>query len=292
MSSGGGLPDRIDRAALERVLQRAAELQAREQDTGEALTADEVLGLGKEVGIPQGYLRQAMLEEQTRTPLSAGGPFERLAGPAEVSAMRVVAGEREAIERALLSYMEKHELVVVQRQQTGSISWERMTGMRAALRRGAASFESNAARFMMDRAELIQATVTPLEPGYCHVSLRASVREARRRIVTRAAGFGTAALAGTGVMVAVGGFGLLALAPLLLVGAVAWDLPRRFAPVPVRVATGLERALDHAEQTAGHGSRQLPPRTTGFLEALVGEVRRAIEASTSEVRRPGTGGRR
>ena len=43
---------KIDRAALERIMQRAAELQTGERDIGEGLTPEEVLALGKEVGIP------------------------------------------------------------------------------------------------------------------------------------------------------------------------------------------------------------------------------------------------
>ena len=62
----------ISRDALERIIQRAAELQAGERDIGDGLTRDEVLALGKEVGIPARHLQQALLEEQTRTVVGAG----------------------------------------------------------------------------------------------------------------------------------------------------------------------------------------------------------------------------
>ncbi|MEI2719637.1 MAG: hypothetical protein V9E87_05790 [Gemmatimonadales bacterium] len=45
------LPGRIDRATFDRVLQRAAELQAASHDIGEGLTEEEVVALGNEVGI-------------------------------------------------------------------------------------------------------------------------------------------------------------------------------------------------------------------------------------------------
>ena len=45
----GGPPARIDRAALERILQRATELQAAERDPGRDMTPEELLALGKEV---------------------------------------------------------------------------------------------------------------------------------------------------------------------------------------------------------------------------------------------------
>ncbi|HEU5041691.1 MAG TPA: hypothetical protein VFT84_12750, partial [Gemmatimonadales bacterium] len=67
-----GTPVRIDRAALERIIQRAAELQTSERDVGDSLSSDEVMALGREVGIPGRYLQQALLEEQTR--LVSAGP--------------------------------------------------------------------------------------------------------------------------------------------------------------------------------------------------------------------------
>ena len=63
---GPPAPAQWDRSALDRILQRAAELQAHERDIGDSLTPDEVLALGREVGIPGRYLQQAMLEERVR----------------------------------------------------------------------------------------------------------------------------------------------------------------------------------------------------------------------------------
>ena len=45
-----GTPARIDRAALERIIQRAAELQTAERDMGDSLTSDQLMALGREVG--------------------------------------------------------------------------------------------------------------------------------------------------------------------------------------------------------------------------------------------------
>ena len=60
-----GPAGRIDRTALERIIQRAAELQTAEREIGDTLTSDELLALGREVGIPVRYLQQALLEERT-----------------------------------------------------------------------------------------------------------------------------------------------------------------------------------------------------------------------------------
>ena len=46
--------------------QRAAELQTGEREIGEELSEEQVLALGREVGIPARYLQQALLEERVR----------------------------------------------------------------------------------------------------------------------------------------------------------------------------------------------------------------------------------
>jgi hypothetical protein len=75
-------PRKIDRAALERIIQRAAELQAGDVDTGDGLSEQEVLKLGSEVGIPGRFLRQALYEETTRGGAEAArGTWARWAGP-------------------------------------------------------------------------------------------------------------------------------------------------------------------------------------------------------------------
>jgi hypothetical protein len=282
------VPARIDRAALERILQRAAELQASEHEIGEGLTSEEVLALGKEVGIPGQYLQQAMLEDQGRIAVpEAQGLAGYLAGPAEVAAVRVVRGEQEAAERALVDWMERNELLTVQRRQPGRISWERLGGVQALLR-GVTRLGSGRARFMLDRADLVRATVTPLEPGFHHVSLTASLRVSRNSYLGGGAAMASVGAAGTTGLLALQAVWFAAAAPLaggLLAG---WALTRRYRPVADRTLLGLERALDYVEGAAVKPVHQIPARGSGLLDLLTGEVRRAITAaSESQSRRSG-----
>jgi hypothetical protein len=127
------LPSKFDRAQLDRILQRASELQAGERDPGEALSKEELLQLGRDVGIPGKFLEQAVLEEQTRMPAQVlDGFWDRAAGPGTVAAMRVVRGEAGQVERVLADYMEEHELLSVARQSSGRILWEPLKGFREA----------------------------------------------------------------------------------------------------------------------------------------------------------------
>jgi hypothetical protein len=271
-------PVRLDRAALERIIQRAAELQTHERDIGDDLSPDEVLALGRDVGIPARYLQQALLEEQVRpgaTP--ASGLLDRLLGPAEVTAQRVVRGDKDLVEEALLRWMEEHELLVLQRRQVGRITWEPLTGMQVALRRSAAALGSSKRPFMLSRASQIAGTVTPLEPGYCHVTLAASLSQARGSTVGGMALLGTLAIAASGILAVMTPFLLVAAVPLVLVTGLEWAVARQYRPLVDRVQLGLERALDHLEQGGVKTGQELPPPRPGIVGLIADELKRALK---------------
>lgn len=278
-------PARIDRAALERIMQRAAELQAGEADVGEGLTPDEVVALGKEVGIPGRYLQQAMLE-QASTIVAPGeaGITGKVMGPAEVTAQRVVLGDPEDAARALISWFDSNELLVVLRQQPGRVTFEPLGGMQAALRRGTAALSSSKPKFMLARTTLVSATFNRLETGYCHVTLTADLGEVRRGFIGGATAAGSLGLAGAAVVATMTPFLLFAASPLVLGGIVGWYVLKRYRPVAERAMLGLERALDYLERGGIKPGHQIPPRSGGLLETLAGELRKVITSSSE--RRP------
>jgi hypothetical protein len=272
------LPARIDRAALERIIQRAAELQTAEREMGDTLTPDELMALGREVGIPGQYLQQALLEERTRLGnVGAAGLFERVTGPGQVGAQRVVRGDAEDVEQALLRWIEKNELLCVQRQQTGRITWEPIGGIQAAFRRSTAALGSGKRPFMLSRAATVSATILPLEPGYTHVELSADTRKVRNEYLGAGAAFAGAGIAGTAGLVALGALLPLALLPLPIALGLGYGVLRRFVPALSRIQLGLERALDFLEQGGGTLQHQLPDRTSGILGLLADEVRKALK---------------
>jgi hypothetical protein len=273
-----GPAGRIDRTALERIIQRAAELQTAEREIGDTLTSDELLALGREVGIPVRYLQQALLEERTRVgPLATAGLIERVAGPGQVTAQRVVAADADTVERQLLRWMETHELLCVQRAQPGRISWEPVGGMQAAFRRSTAAF-STGTRFMLSRASTVSAAILPLESGYAHVTLAADARGVRGGYVGGSAALITSGAAGTALMVALGAMLPLALLPLPLALGLGYSVVRRYGPAVERIQLGLERALDFLEQSAGKPQQRLPDRSVGILGVLADEVRKALKS--------------
>ncbi|MBM4187972.1 MAG: hypothetical protein FJ206_11760 [Gemmatimonadetes bacterium] len=276
MTSPDNSKPTIDRAALDRIIQRAAELQTGDRDLGDHLTADEVLALGKDVGIPAKYLQQAMLEHRTAVePPADAGVLARLVGPGEVRAQRVVQGDPDDAVRSLLHWMERNELLVVRRQQAGWVSWEPLKGMQAAIRRGTAALDTSKPKFMLSRAEVVTATAAALETGYTHVTLSATLRATRRDHLIGASVAGGVGVAGTGVLATLG-LGLLAALPVAFGGLIAAVVLKNYRPIGDRVQLGLERALDYLERGGVKPGHEQLSRGPGLIELLTTEVRRAI----------------
>ena len=271
-----GLPARIDRVALERIIQRAAELQTAEREIGEGLTTEQVMELGREVGIPGRYLQQAMLEERTRiVQVGPEGLLGRTVGPAAISAQRVVQGEIERIETTLVDWMEKQELFSVQRHQPGRITWEPTGGFQAAYRRAVGAGGSKRP-IMLAKADTVSATVLTLEPGYCNVTLTATAKKRRNESVAGSAALAGAGVAGTGLLAAVGALLPVALVPLPLGLALGYLVVRQYGPVVERIQLGLERVLDQLEH-GRRSSRGLPP-SPRLIDLLANEVRKALSS--------------
>jgi hypothetical protein len=273
-----GPPAQVDRAALERIIRRAAELQTAEREIGDTLSSDELISVGREVGIPVRYLQQALLEERARIGSAASaGIMERIAGPGEVRAQRVVPIEPEAAERALVHWMETNELFCIQRQQPGRITWEPIGGFQAAIRRSTAALGAGKRPFMLSRAATVSASVLALESGYSHVSLAADARKVRGEYLASGAALAGAGAAGTAAMVALGALLPVALLPLPFALGIGYTVLRRYGPAVARLQLGLERALDSLENGVGPAARRLDERA-GLMGLLAEEVRKALKS--------------
>jgi hypothetical protein len=276
------LPARLDRRAIDRVLHRATEIQAHRRDLGEGLSEDDVLALGVEVGIPESHLRQALIEERTRyaAPESEGA-LDRWIAPGTVSAARVVQGTQESIGAALRLWLDRHEVLVVQRNTKGLITWEQAGSFAAAMRRVGWALSAKGTRPFLDRARTVTAVLTPLEADFCHVTLVAELRGVRTGYLA-----GGASLAG-GLTLAAGLATILGAPALLMAAAIpaagiGWLVTGLYRPVAHRTRLGLERALDHLEERPQVPTPIAPPKRTSSLAEGVGAVVRDI---TTEVRK-------
>ena len=282
--AGELVPRKIDRAALERIIQRAAELQAAEVDTGEGLSEQEVLKLGSEVGIPGRLLRQALYEETTQGGVErTRGFLARWIGPGLVGASRVVPGEKADIDRALERWMTESEAMAVKRRLPDRTLWEAQKGLFAQMRRG---LGMGGKSYHLARAVEVSHSVTPLEQGYCHVALSADVSNTRHGALA-----GATAVAATGVLVSavlitfipVAIPGLLLLPGAIGVGIGA-GIPKVHRRRAERVQVALEQILDGLEHGEIRAQPMMPgPRASAFVR-IADEIKRSLGDVAEAVR--------
>ncbi|HVH67118.1 MAG TPA: hypothetical protein VM716_04570 [Gemmatimonadales bacterium] len=265
----------IRREALERIIQRAAELQAAERDIGEGLTEADLLTLGQDVGIPPRYLRQALLEERTRpSPPESGGVLGWLVGPGQLAVQRVVAGEPAAVQRALDAWMQQDELLQVKRRYPDHTTWEPKVGAMASIQR---ALGSGGRRFALARAGEVAGRVTPLETGFCHVQLSADVRNIRTQRVGGAATLVGSGAVATAVFLTLGVLAPFPYLPLLVLGSAAGVVLRSHRAQHEQIRVGLEQVLDRLERGEIKPEHTLPGLKASPLVRIADEIRKAIE---------------
>jgi hypothetical protein len=265
---------RLERAALERVILRAAQLQAGSRDLDEGLTEDDLLKLGAEVGIPAPYLRQALMEERMRADVPAErGLAAYFAGPRYVTAERAVAGTPERVVATLEHWMDTGELLVVKRRFADQVTWEPRRGTMASLKR---SFRLGGRDYHLARTREVAAQVSAIGPDRVYVRLMADVGNVRSEHLGGAATLAAAGAGITGVLLLLGfAAPVAALAfPVASLGAIA--VARAHRRDAERVQVALEQVLDRLE----HGEIELPStaRRTGApaLEWIAEEIRRTF----------------
>ena len=263
----------IGREALERIIQRAVELQAGAQDIGEGLTQNQVLALGTDVGIPSHYLHQAMLEERTRAVVETPrGLWAWLTGPRTLSADRVVPGDAAAVERALAHWMEEEESLQVKRRYAERTTWEPKAGAFATIQR---AIGSKGRRFALADAAEVAGQATPLESGFCHVGLVADIRPSRAR---RARISGILFALALGSLALAVPLGLIALLPAAVIIPTAAGVARHHRVENERIQTAMEQVLDRLERGEIRPDHALPsPGANAFLR-IADEIRKTLRA--------------
>jgi hypothetical protein len=268
------VPARIDRSALERIIHRAAELQAREREIGEGLTDDELMQLGADVGIPPSHLRRALHEERARALVAPGRePLQWLVGSGRAAAERTVMGTAAEIEEGLGYWMTEGELLQVKRRFPDRTSWERKEGAWAALRR---SFGGAGRKYLLTRAREVVSRVATIDEGKCLVQLIADLTNTRNEYL-----IGTTVMVGggaatTSLALVLGVMVPIALVPAILSLPIAYSIARDRRRQVERIQVALEQILDrleHGELREGEAPRSTP---RDFVGRLAEEVRRTL----------------
>ena len=258
---------RIDRAALERVLARAAELQARSGEGGETVeefSEDQLLELGREVGLSPQHLRQAMAEERTRSalPTDERGVAVTLFGPGHARAARTVSGTPRETLAFIDSWMQRQELLQVKRHFADRIVWEPRGDLLGNVKR---MLNVGGRGYPLTRAHEVAATVVPVDEQRVLVSLDADLSARRGRLAGELAGATVVGAGATGVLVIMGLAIAFAAAPAVLAPAVAFY---GFRGMQVRLLNRAQLALEQLLDRLESGDFGRPPSLLGAIAAV------------------------
>lgn len=255
----------LDRSALERVLARAAELQIGPNDTGEEFTEEQLIDLGKEVGLPAQHLRQALAEERTRSivPEDEHGIAASIFGPSRVRAARTVSGRAADVLQAIDGWMQREELLIVKRHHAERIVWEPrqdfFVGIKRALKMGGRDYA-------LSHAFEVSATVIGVDDSRVHVGLDADFRVGRSRAAKQTLGTSVFGAVAGGALFAMGFPVLLVAAPIVILPAIGIGAARTFqGRVITRAQLSLEQLLDRLER--GEIGRRAPDSILGAIVA-------------------------
>jgi len=275
MAGDSNLPARnpsggLDRGALERVLARAAELQSGSGEPEEALSEDQLLEIGKEVGLSAQHLRQALAEERTRValPPDDGGLSAKLLGGARVGASRTVPGRPREVLAAIDEWMQLQECLQVKRQFPDRIVWEARRDLFGTVRR---ALNVGGRGYALSRAYEVAATAVAVDATRTLVRIDADLAPFRSSLARQSTGATALGVAAGGVLVALHFAVAAAAAPVVLVGAGAFYLARG---INARTANAAQLALEQLLDGLERGEIAKPPSLLSALAAAAAAIPR------------------
>lgn len=260
----------LSRAALERVLARAAQLQASSGDTDDAgaMTEEQLVELGKEVGLSGELLRQALAEERSRTlvPVESGW-LAGLTGVAAVTAARTVPGSPAAVLGALDAWMQRSEALQVKRRFADQLVWEARRDLFSVIRRTIPIWSRG---FELAPANDVSAIVAAVGPNKAHARIVADFSVTRSRRATTGTALAFAMLLITAPLIVIGVSPVLAAIPAALAAMLALFVTRRqYRQLVSRAQVSLEQALDRLE----FADAKLVTTAQVLLDAILGPPR-------------------
>lgn len=255
---------------LEHVIRRAAELQHSAGDESpDALSGDEVLRIGREVGLEPRHVRRALAEQRAESLLPEMPEDEallRTLGSGLVRASRAVPGDRAEVQEKVEEHFRTRESLRAVRQRRGRSLWEPAEGLMSKMQR---AMDVGGRGYELAEAKSVELSVSDLEEGWSLVALTVDARNVRsQHAVSWLAG------SAPGWLVAALTFELALGVPWLVTGPLAgagvlgtgamggrWSFEKKRRRMEL-VVSGL---LDRLEQ----GAELEPDRPPGWRERLM-----------------------
>ncbi|HEV8409847.1 MAG TPA: hypothetical protein VGQ30_05015 [Gemmatimonadaceae bacterium] len=261
----------ITRAALDRVLARAAQLQGAtgEGDDAGTMTEAQIIELGKEVGLSSAAVRQALAEERSRTILpDETGIVARISGASVASAARTVPGSAAAVLSALDGWMQRNEGLEIKRRFADQLVWEARRDFFSTFRRALTVTGSG---LELASADDVTAIVADVSPAHAHARIVANFRSTRNQKLTQ--GISVALLLSLLVGAPLAAINISLAVAVLLASAVgltslfvSW---RNYNRLVSRAQVAIEQALDRLE----FADTKQPTTAQVLLDALLGPPR-------------------
>lgn len=241
---------RFDKTQMERIIARAVEAQS---DSTDSYSAEDVVRIAGELGIPPEEVRRAIAEELSTARSTRRGPWD-----SEVSATRMVTGTPGEVSKKVTVWLQRNEAMRVRRRDGAIQVWEKDSRPLANLRAGLGLTAGGKDLRGVGAIEVAQEPV----PGGVSVSMRSNGAMAR---MGAGAAFGGITFGG-----AVGAVLLTVLA------SQPWSwiylfLPMLVLAVVVSVATlrggtaKVERAMERALDGIAEGA---PPREDSVSDVI------------------------
>jgi len=250
MVDESGLPARqqpLDRTAMERVLARAAELQAGDADPTDAvLNEDQLIEVAREVGLSPEHLKQALAEERSRAQVPEEHGFAaRLLGPAHVHASRTIKGTAAATLDRLDLWLQREDSMQVKRRLPDRMLWEPRSGLFSEMRR---VLNVSGRGYYLRPTREVGATVVPVDDQRVLVRLEADLSNVRFERTLWGGVMTGGGVLGTGALITLGFFVPVAVIPAAVAAVGGYFVARSHAPLVTRAQLALEQLLDRLER--------------------------------------------
>lgn len=178
-----GAPSRrqIRAEDLEPIVRRAAEIQNKRGNPGaQSLTEQEVIEIGRQVGLEPEHIRRAMAEVRAESLSPKLPPGNRildlLAGDSRVEVRRVVAGDSALVQQQIeMQLRDKEKLSPLRRRTTRSV-WEASGGVMDQIER---FMNFSGKEYALAEARQVHLAVAEIEPGWSMVTIAADVANKR-----------------------------------------------------------------------------------------------------------------
>jgi hypothetical protein len=207
---------------LDLIVRRAAEIQNQRGNPGsQSLTEEEVVEIGRQVGLEPEYVRRAMAEVHAESLVLRRPPANRVldlvAGDSRVEVRRVVAGEPTLIQQQIeMLLRDREKLSALRRRPTRSV-WEASSGIMDRLDR---FMNFSGKEYALAETRQVELAVAETEPGWSFVTLACDIGNKRDEALYTAGSCVAVAAILAAVFIGVeSGFSiLLAIGTALLVG--------------------------------------------------------------------------